>query len=278
VWFGLAIGTALFWGVGQVLSKHGLRSTSPYFNNLVGAVLGAVVNVPIALIGGIQWHGAQRTLPLALLAAAGYLVYFYALERGPVSITGTVMACYPVATVVLSVLFLGERVGRFQAAGIALVLVASLLLSAPTHSAEPWRLAWIGWGALAAAILGTADFLNKVAIGQSNVYTLMLGLTLAQAPLLVLLALLDKNGRKLPNVRTRAFIPTGLGVLGLVAGGVTMNLAFASGPASLVSPISASYVGVSALLAVLFLGERLVLRQVGGIVLAAAGVALVGVA
>lgn len=278
MWFVFAGSSALLWGVGQVLTKRGLAGTTPLFNTLLATALGIAIDVPLALAGGLQLHGAGLTLLFAFLAQAGFEIYFYALDRGPVSITGTLIGCYPVATVVLSVVFLHERLAGFQIAGIALAVAASVVLAAPRRAmGQGWRLSWLGWGLLAAASVGTADFLAKAGIDSSNVFTFLLCLALSSVPVAGLIALLDRSGRQWPAAGKRALLPAALGGLGMAGGGVTLNLAFASGPASLVSPLSSSYVGVSALLAVLFLGERLTRGQAAGVALAALAVVLLGV-
>ena len=64
--------------------------------------------------------------------AAGLLLYYLALERSWASIVVPVTATYPIVSVLLSVVFLGERLTWVQSLGIALVLIGLvLLLSAP---------------------------------------------------------------------------------------------------------------------------------------------------
>ena len=43
----------MFWGVGQVLTKRGLASASPYFNNLLGAVLASMRGRRIVVVGDV---------------------------------------------------------------------------------------------------------------------------------------------------------------------------------------------------------------------------------
>ena len=275
MWFGFALGAALLWSAGQLLTKRGLAHTSPLFNNLLAAVLATIINVPLAIAGGVDFRHFGVALLLGIATDAGY--FLYPLNRGPVTITGTLIGCYPLSTAVLSIAFLHERPGPAQLAGITAIVVGAIALSLPARARTmEWKLGWILVGAGAAVLLGAADFTAKMGVGEANVYTFLLAWVAGQAPVAAVLLVVDRAGRRWPDVRKPPFLYTLLGVLGLVGGGTMLMLAFAGGPASLVSPVSSSYVGLSAILAVLFLGERLSLRQSAAVALAAAGVVLLG--
>jgi drug/metabolite transporter (DMT)-like permease len=71
---------------------------------------------------------------LAMAAVGGSLdmvanaVYLLAARRGALSIVVTLVSLYPASTVILARVFLGERVGVVQGAGIVLALAAVLLI------------------------------------------------------------------------------------------------------------------------------------------------------
>ena len=276
-WFGFALGAALVWSAGQLLTKRGLAHTSPLVNNLIGAVLATLINVPLALAGGVQWDHFGATLVWGVATQLGYLLYVYGLASGPVTVTGTLIGCYPLSTASLSVAFLHERLGAPQIAGIAAIVLGAIGLSLPGRLRRvEWQPRWVLVGLGGAALLGAADFTAKLGVNEGGSYTFLLAMVLGQVPGLALLLALDRKGRRMPDIRQPVFLFTLLGVLGLVGGGTLLMLSFGSGPASLVSPVSSSYVGVSAVLAVLFLRERLNVRQSGAVALAASGVVLLG--
>jgi drug/metabolite transporter (DMT)-like permease len=82
--------------------------------------------------------------------AGGQLLLFEALRSGPAFIVFPVVAMYPMLTIVLSALLLGERTSRRSAWGIALALPTIALLSyvAPGETA----IAGYRWLPLAAAV------------------------------------------------------------------------------------------------------------------------------
>ena len=78
-----------------------------------------------AIASGTLWLG----LLSALTGAVGTIAFYGALERGPASIVTPLIALYPVVTIVLSFLFLQERLSITQASGVALAVVAALLIA-----------------------------------------------------------------------------------------------------------------------------------------------------
>ncbi len=67
----------------------------------------------------------------------GLLLFYVALDYGKAVVIVPLTATYPLVTVLLSYLFLGERPSPLQWCGLALVVVgAALLLSGPILTAE----------------------------------------------------------------------------------------------------------------------------------------------
>jgi uncharacterized membrane protein len=63
-----------------------------------------------------------------LLAGGGQLGYFGALSQGPASIVAPLSGLYPAVTIVLSVVLLEEKPGKVEVLGIALALLAPVLM------------------------------------------------------------------------------------------------------------------------------------------------------
>lgn len=92
---------------------------------------------------------------VGISGAGGQLILFQALRDGPAYIVFPIVSLYPVVTVLLSVLYLGERTSRRHWVGIAIALFAIALLSYSPPSAShaqgwQWLLLAIGvfllWG------------------------------------------------------------------------------------------------------------------------------------
>lgn len=91
----------------------------------------ALVVLALALTRGLQ-PGRQVTVQagvIAVLESSAAVFLLVALQRGPVSVASVLASLYPVTTTVLAAAVLGERLGRIQLVGVALALVAVVLVS-----------------------------------------------------------------------------------------------------------------------------------------------------
>jgi uncharacterized membrane protein len=161
IWFFYAVVTTLFWGVWGAFierpEKNGFPATLGYAVWALTMVPCAVV--ALAVIGWAPEHGL-RSVALGCLAgflgAAGQLVLFDALRRGPAYLVFPVVSLSPVVSILLSVVLLEETASPQAWAGIALALVAMPLLSYQPHDrtgavkGRLWfflaLLVFLGWG------------------------------------------------------------------------------------------------------------------------------------
>jgi len=132
-WKFFAIITLLTWGIWGIGSKLATNTTTPKQGLLFQCV--GVIAFSILVLGmegfRVQWNGPGFTWAFiaGFFAFIGFLTYFAALQKGPTSTVVVVSALYPLVTIVLSVIFLHERINMRQGIGIVLALVAAVLLS-----------------------------------------------------------------------------------------------------------------------------------------------------
>jgi drug/metabolite transporter (DMT)-like permease len=92
-----------------------------------------LAGLAVAVTGG-RANGIRQLLPagvaIGTLEAGGIVGLFLALQRGPISIASVLLSLYPVTTVLLATIVLGERMSRAQLAGVALALSSVILISA----------------------------------------------------------------------------------------------------------------------------------------------------
>lgn len=160
-WFLYAVVTTLFWGVWGAFIERPERNGFPA---TLGYAVWALTMVPcasvaLAVIGWVPEHD-PRSLVLGaaagLLGAAGQLVLFDALRRGPAYLVFPVISLSPVVSVLLSVILLGETASPRSWTGIVLALLAMPLLSyQPPTDATPVKgrlwfvlalLVFLAWG------------------------------------------------------------------------------------------------------------------------------------
>lgn len=280
MWFFFSLLAALLWGVGQVFAKRGLSYTSPLFNNLLATVVDVVFWMPVALTGGVEFGKFPAVFPLAVVAGATYFVYYYVITKGEISLTGTIQATYPLTTIILSAIFLHEQTNLFQKLATLLVISGSILIAIPNDKnlLKKFQFAdWVYWAIAGSILIGFGDFLAKVAINKSNAYTWLFFLALAYLPCAFINFLLDKKGRFIPEFNLKKLLPSIIGVAMIGIGIIPFNLAFQYGLASLVGPISSSYVVLTAILAFVFLKERINRIQLLGILSTFSGIVLLGI-
>ena len=131
------------------------------------------------------------------------------------------------------------------------------------------------WPLLGALAVGISDTLSKGIIDRTSAESFLFGLALAQIP--VALGYLKYEKQVIPKakvIRTQ-WSTYKYAVLGSVMNVLTVLflwLAFARAPASVASPITASYPGFVVLMAVLFLKEKVAKKDYLGFVLIVASV------
>lgn len=132
-WLGYAVFTLIAWGLWGFFSKLASTHTRPRQTLLfqaVGAVAFAIVVLMLERFK-VQWSpsGFGWSFAAGFVNFVGFLAFFAAVEKGKVSTIITISSLYPLVTIVLSVLFLRERVSPREGMGIAFALVAGWLLA-----------------------------------------------------------------------------------------------------------------------------------------------------
>lgn len=132
-----AIIAAVFWGVGPVFAKLGLQKPDALTALLIRST--AVVAVLVAWgvsRGGLKSSLAAvdgRTWLLLLLEGASasvlaHFAYFKALQMGNVASVVPITAAYPLLSVILSVILLGNRITVGKGIGAVITVLGVYLL------------------------------------------------------------------------------------------------------------------------------------------------------
>ena len=277
MWLFYALLAALMWGVGQIFVKKGLNEISSLFNNILSSSIGFIIFIPFALINGVHFEKILSIAPFACIVSALFFSYYYVIGRGQLALTGTVVGTYPIITVILSLIFLNESPSIFQKLAIGVIILGTVLVAFPNKVQKTKIGSWLLFALVAVFMIGTADFMIKLLINKSDLYTYLFTYGICSMLVTILLSLLDKKGRKLPQFNLKQYLPTFIGDGLIEVGFFIFHLALKDGYISLVSPISGIYVGITAVLAWLILKEKISKVQFAGIALAAIGVILVGI-
>ena len=134
-WKIFAILSAFFAGMTAVLAKIGVRNIS---SNLATFIRTIVIIVFLGAILFIrrEWknpllidkHGLVFLILSGITTGLSWLCYFRALQAGPASLVAPIDKLSLVFAVVLSLLFLGERLGVYQWLGIGLITSGVLMI------------------------------------------------------------------------------------------------------------------------------------------------------
>jgi drug/metabolite transporter (DMT)-like permease len=120
-------------GVATYLLKVLLEDLSAYQVNLLMGAAMLLISIPAVLVADRTLAIPARHLPagalVAVLMAGGSVLYALALQRLPAGPTAAIATSYVVIVVVLSAVFLHERVDAVTVAGLALTLGGVAVLS-----------------------------------------------------------------------------------------------------------------------------------------------------
>lgn len=290
-WLFYCVFAVLLWGVWGVVSKAAEQELSPATIQVISVV--GVLPAGLALLAapGLRRRPptARRRSPLVgcafafgvgLCGSTGNLAMLLAFQKGgEASTVLPLTGIFPLVTILLAVLLLGERMNAWQCGGVALALAALYLFNRPAvaDAAEaPWwakaTTAWMAYSLAALVLWGVAGVLQKMATYEISSELSTLLFAVAFVPVAAVVAATQ------PVTWNPAAQGWLLAVLfGALIGVGTLILfaAYREGKASVVTALYALYPALTVLLAVPLFDERIDLRKGAAIVLAlAAGVAL----
>jgi len=140
VWLLWSLASIVLWGTWGLVSKIASTGVDAYVNQLLYTAGLAPLLVFVAWTVHKQRNTEKRdghgwgvfwAFLTGILGGVGNIFFFQALVTGgKASVVAPVTALFPMVTVLLALIFLRERLGRKQWAGLALAFVAIYLLSA----------------------------------------------------------------------------------------------------------------------------------------------------
>jgi drug/metabolite transporter (DMT)-like permease len=191
------------------------------------------------------------------------------LKTGPVSLIAPIFRLSFTVTTALAVLLLGEPLGAWKVAGLALALAAVWLLLGGDGAAPEAARSPLAQALVAMVAMGVANFLYKVgAASGGSPATFIAGQAAVFLPLATGYAWLTDRGMRAPSAAawTHAGSTAALFLLGLVL----MFESLTRGQASVLVPITQMGFVVTAAIGVVFLREAFTLRKGAGLAFALA--------
>lgn len=264
----LAICSLVIYGFTQVIAKATVKSVSA--SSMVA--VNFLVSIPIYLVflvatllfvdkSVLKPEYILYALIGATTARGGYYVYLTALEKGSVTMVGSVTAAYPAITATLAVLVLGEKLRLVNGVGIAIIIVSMVGLSY-VHGRHTGK---VGFSRIA-LVLSLTTFLVW------GVGGMFIKLALMNIPLIAYLSvypfilppLAFAYLRHEKATREEIFPKWSVPIMAAAAVAILWQLAYfaetgavSKGAASIVFPLISAYPIVTIVGARMFLGEEL---------------------
>jgi drug/metabolite transporter (DMT)-like permease len=280
----LAIFSAIFIALAQVSLRKSYKDLKPSIAFTFDAIFGLLIWVPLALIMGVNfglslWEAVVFATISAILSEA---LFFYALSKGEIAITATVLATYSAYTVLFSWILNGETLSKALLCFVIITIAGSAYATLPERiKKSDIRLRKeIVWPFIAAVGIGLSDTISKGYINRSGDFSLLFMLGFVQIP--VALAYLKLEGESIKRAvtgtinRIRDYKYSLLGGFFNIVGTGFLWLSFSYAPASIASPITSANGALTVMLSYFLLKSRVSWKKYIAIIITFVGV--VGIA
>jgi len=138
LWLLYSLAAVLAWGLWAFMPKMALRTMGANAVFVVEA-LGAVTVGAVVLVlapKGFHLLGALCAFGAGIAGYLGILIFIRLVDKQHVGTAAATTALYPVITVILSTVFLHERLSPRQLAGVGLALAAVFLINLPPRQSR----------------------------------------------------------------------------------------------------------------------------------------------
>jgi len=230
----------------------------------------------MGISGTVSW--GQAIFFAVISAILSEAIVFYALSHGELAVTATVLATYPVYTVIFSRLFNNEVLSIQITLFVALAILGSIIASLPDKikKSEIKFSKGIVWPFVAAICIGLSDTLSKGYINKSENFSFLFSLGFVQVPIALAYLKIEKQSliSSIEGVakRIKEYKFALLGGLFNIIGTGFLWLSFSYAPASIASPITGTNGALTVILSRLLLKEKISKIKYLGIVLAFIGI------
>ena len=272
---GYGLGAAVSWGASDFSGGLASRRVAPLAAVVVSQVVGVSVSVAILAVSAERYPGSESILWAFVAGGAAFvsLVTFYAsLASGAMGLAAAVAGVVGAGLPVVAGALTGDRLKPTELIGIALALIAVVLVSRPAGDLGIGRRALVL--ALLAGVAAGVFFMamgRSAAVGGSTWWSLV-----ASRAIVCTMAVVATVALRRTRATVRGASPL-MVFVGLVdlAGLVFFLSSAARGTLSIAAVVSSQYPAVTTVLARVVLNERLARPHIVGIVVGLIGIALI---
>jgi drug/metabolite transporter (DMT)-like permease len=273
-----ALLSSVFFALSYTSLKRSYKEFPPSVAFFFDMIFGLIIWIPFSLLLGFDFSDIPQVLPYALVSAIlSEALTFYIFSKGEISITGTIIASYPVYTILFAILLLGESLELHHWLFVFLTIIGTLIVSMPNKISkeEIRKKQYVLWAIIGAIAIGLSDTISKGSIDRTSAAAFLFSLAFMQIPISLIYLRLEKENPKhifkfVKDINKYKYSILGslLNVLGLIG----LWMAFEYTFASIASPLTAAYPGIMIIFAVLWLKEKPRLIELVGLGIIIAGV------
>ena len=276
----LALLCAVFVALSQISLRRSYKELQPSIAFFFDAIFGLLIWVPLAVMMGINYGvSLEETLIYTIISAIlSEAIVFFALSKGELAVTATVLATYPVYTIFFSRIINHEELTAGLLFFVGLAVVGSIWASLPDKvKRSDLRLRKeIVWPFVAAICIGLSDTISKGYINKSGDFSFLFMLGFVQIPVaLAYLRIERESAVKAIKGTIKKFTNYKYALLGgffNVIGTGFLWLSFSFAPASIASPITGTSGALTVLLSHYVLRDRISPRKRVAIIVTFVGV------
>ncbi len=274
-----AIYSSFFLALSQASLKKSYREISPSVAFFFDALLGLILWVPVAIFFGVNPLFFREVLIFAVISAIlSEALYFYALSKGQLSLTAILIGSYPIYTIFFSYLINKESLSVGQGIFIALTIFGTMISYLPSklNKEELKKSGALLWPILAAVAIGISDTLSKKIINKTGDFTFLFALAFVQIPISFVYLKMERqdliNQYREMKSKIYEYKNAIAGSLFNVVGTGLLWISFSKTLASIASPITATSGVLVIIISLLFLDERISVRQIVGMLFVFTGI------
>jgi drug/metabolite transporter (DMT)-like permease len=278
---------AMGWGLSDLWASISGRRIGSFRTVVVAQFAAAIAVSLLALAVRPDLSRLSVVVPWlvanAFISAAAFAALYRALELGPIAIVSPVLATYAVVPVLLSVILLGESLGGWEIAGVAVTISGAILASTDIRAIRAGTrtpAAGLPLAVVSMLLFGIATYVTGWAAQEAGwLQSLLFGRLTMAAVFLVAVIVVRVRARPGSAVERPAWSAMRLAVLvGLLE--LLGTIAYARGAEvgllSIVTAASATYPLIPVIGGVIVLHERPAPTQFVGVALVIGGLLLLG--
>ena len=277
----LALVSFISWGTGDIFGTLASRKIGTYLSTLylliflIPVYLFAVFLFPAGL-ENLTIGTLLLTITIGIIGAIGLLTFYEGLRRGIASVVVTISATFPAIVVILSIIFLKEKITLAQAAVIFLILLGVVISTLDISEIKKRKLkldAGVIYAIITALLWGIYWTFIKIPVEQIGWAWPNL-LTMSGLPLVYLVTKIKKVKIYKNDFWENKYILI-LNSACLGVGSIALNYAIKlGGNVSIITPIAGSYPVLFVILSFFIFKDKISKPQIIGVITTLCGIVL----